>query len=284
MDNEKIDRFVRDEMSVDERQAFKKLMDQNEDLQNEVNFGNELKSFFDNREPALESQLEKLGEEHFADKPSSITKYWWIPVALALLGGLWYMTQSSNQTPIPQPKVEAIESVSTTETASKVTEGAPAMPEEVQQAQDPIVQPPKPIKKIETQPAQPIAELDPADFAPNPILESLMKEQVRDSGFETKVIGPTPSQIFIYKEKILLDFKGNTTAKPPYDFTIYSNKGQDFDEGIGVLSKELTGTRDGDTYTFRFNAAVPFERGLYYILLQEKAGEEILRIEQFMVK
>jgi len=286
MEQEKIDRYVMDEMSIDERNMFEQAMKQNGDLRKEVTFGKELKSFFANREPSLESQLEKLGNEHFADEPSGWSRWWWVPVALALFGGVGYLFMDtpidvSNEMidtsekiriePRRQPSLEKLES-------------NPSVSEGIQQTQDPVITPSESSEKEIIPPAQPIAVLNPADFAPNPILESLMNEQLRNEGFKTKLISPSASQVFDYEEKILWQFNGITTAMPPYQLMVYSNKGQDFEKGIGVLSKTLEGELKGEQYQFNFSAMVPFERGLYYLLFQEQEGEEILSIERFLVK
>lgn len=303
---ERIERYLSDNMSSTEQKIFEIEIKQNKALAEEVEFQRGLMDFFNDYEPELEGVLEGLGEQHFVAETTSnpppisngfSRKLWFIPISLLFLLSIWLLFPTDETAPIVDQNSTETQQIEPPkkEVPIVIPETAPVeqnnntLPEETE---------PEPSKKptesterdiiIGEDPVdnseQPIASLNPKDFKSNPTLESILQEQVRDEGFSTKITKPVFEQEFKSGKTITLLLNGTTTAKPPYEFIIYSNRSRDFDNDYKTLSAIVNSSKVGDAYPVKFNANIPLESGLYYWILRQKKSEEVLHISKFLVK
>ena len=206
-----------------------------------------------------------------------------------IVGIYWYsppnesngeMSEQSATTPSQQTKLETIQQTIPEET---VPENDISIPEETtpnEPTEKDIIVDDDP--KIDQQ-DQPIASIDPADYEVNPILETLLTEQVRATDYRSSIDSPKVGQEFKFEETIALNIKGQTTAPPPYELLVYSNNENDFDNDYRTLTAELDSQKEGENYPIKFNAKIPLERGLYYWIFRTK-DEDILYVSKFTVK
>lgn len=301
-EQEKIELYLKNALSLDEHNAFERELEDNPALAEKVAFNRGLMGFFDDYEPELENMLASLGAEHFSSNvpppdatPPSQKEHnrfnllWLLPIILLIGGGLyWYSI--NDVTPTTSEETSTI-TTPTQESASEVVQET--LPEETAPEGEPTqntTNNPPAVKDIivDDEPTsdiseQPIARIDPADFEVNPILETLLTEQVRATDYRSSIESPTIGQILQFNKTIPLHIKGQTTAPPPYELLIYSNRNNDFDNDYRTLTAELNSKKAGEQYPIKFNANIPMERGLYYWILRTK-DEDILYVSKFTVE
>ncbi len=286
---ERIDRYLSHQMSPDEIARFKAEIASNPALAEAVQFQQDLTKFFEEREPALEAKLADFGKEHFPVEKSNKTFPWWrwiIPILLVGLGiGAWWIQSDQDAT---HPLVK--EAIPTIEKTAPIIDTTPDAPPTIFEKEPPNSSPQSPPNPPQEKPpvlkkSPPlIASLDPRDFQANPMIESLMAEQVRNSASTTSLENPAMDTILAYNQKILLKVEGFTTAPPPYELVIYTNRIFDFENDHRVLSQSLSGIQQDEKIRFSFNAETSFPKGLYYLLLLSEEGDEMLYISRFRVE
>lgn len=288
---ERIDHYLNHRMSSDERSLFEAEIIANPALAEAVAFQQNLSRFFEERAPELEATLANMGEQHFkVEKPKKTMPWsgWFIPLLLAGLGIVIFWWKSNQYS---TPSVTIKETILSTENA---TPNAIDTLKEI-----PIISPnevspnPIPQKPLDTLPnnfpssskTPPlIASLNPADFQPNPVLESLMREQVRNSENITTVSIPSLDTVFAFNQPVSFKIAGTSTVVPPYQLAIYTNRVFDFENDYRLLSQSLPGIPQNNAFKFSFNAKIPFSKGLYYIVLLTESEEELLHISRFKIE
>lgn len=266
---ERIERFLNNEMTESEKFAFEEEINSNEELARQVAYNKDLQGFFDTQYEAVDQSLTALGDKHFNQQNRSIFKNKWliiIPTLLfVLLGGYFivsnFLANSGNEHPAP-----ADEFIITDPNESNPNKSNTNDNDEVDEAQPNEAQP-----EIN----QPIASLNPEDFKPNPALEKLMRESVRSDG-ETVISLPIRGKVFKYQNTIHFQVKGKSQVQPPYQLIIYANKINDFKNDAYLLNKTLT--------HLKFDAHIALKKGLYYLVIQEKESEQVIYISSFSVK
>lgn len=286
---EKIDRYLRNEMAANEKAAFEKEVAQNAEWKAQLALSKDLSQFFAKRNPALEQELTHLDDIYFAnDKSQSHWKKWLLGIVGIFLIGIvgWLMSDFLNN-PVENASPKVIEEkVPNSEEVILEKEVKEVQPE-LEQVEEEIKVEKKeavPPKKEQPKKTQPIAALNPEDFKVNPVLEGLIAERVRDESVKTEIETPNVDAILKYARKTQLIVKGTTNAAPPYQLTIFSNKPTDFDNDRKYLRTELSYTENDDDYVFMFNANIDFKKGLYYFLIESVETDDLLVVSKFQVK
>ncbi len=285
---ERIHKYLSQEMDTDELARFKAEMVTNSDLSEAVDLQRDISTFFKERTPGLASILEEEGAQHFKEqtRKNRFRQWkWLLPILIVPFGLALWWSQKTISHLTPKEKSPA------TLERSTIDKKAPFLVDTIYNTPPPSKekfptpsdkQPnnaPKPSNKKEL-----IASVDPTNFQLNPIIESILSEQVRARGSITELETPVKDTTFSFAPTISFQVSGTAAIAPPYTLSIYSNRVFDFENEYKVLSASLTGTPLGENYSFSFNANVPFPKGLYYLFLQTEEEGGIIHISRFKVE
>ena len=284
IDND-IDRYLNEDMSIKEQAIFENKIKEDQELSERIELQRDIAAYLQSDKMQLAKELDVLGDKFFIEKkrPNSFNKIWLFLPALFLLGGMvWFFQEKGNTSSIiPIKKNIEITSppIAPTDTSKEIIKNVLPLvkPDEIKEKK-------KSIAPVKIKEEQPIASIDPTNYKPNPLLESLLKETVRAASFVT-IIETLPTGKIIKKNNTIpLNISGNTTAKMPYQLIIYSNRGFDFERDYRLFDQALLGTKKGEVYYFDYKANLNLEKGLYYLLLKEQASSEILSLSKFTVE
>lgn len=284
--NEDIERYIANEMASDEMKDFENKMSNDEKLAQEVAFKKDVNDYFKSDKIGLAEELEVLGNTYFKaeKKGTSFNKLWLLLPALLLLVGLVWRMSPTNEKPAPSSNrvTNNIDSLKNSPTTppNKIEQKPTSAPKKEITPSKP------PVPTEEKQPTinQPIASVDETAFQSNPLLEGLLKEQLRDATFLTTLLSPKEGLVYPANKTIPLIIKGSTTAETPYRVIIYTNKLFDFENDHRLFEKEFQGVKKEDNYTFSLKANLPLPKGLYYLIIQQKKSNEMLYISKFSVR
>lgn len=151
---------------------------------------------------------------------------------------------------------------------------------------------------IKSNPDKPIAMADPADFAPNPVLEARIGDVLRgDNGVTFELTSPPIAASFqLQNGQVTLPVRGRATggtipADQPLELLIYSNRPKDWNNKQPLATFPLALTPDGEgIYRLDFRPALRTRPGLYYIVAgQRRPGEDgdghrVLWVGKFVVQ
>ena len=188
---------------------------------------------------------------------------------------------------VPNEQIEKIENQEEDKKAIEETQEVDIESNKEKEREEDIEEP-TPSKEPERTPPtnidQPIASLDPADYTPNTILDDIIKEKFRKDTYVTTILEPTIDSVFKLNETVQFTVKGTTTAPPPYELIIYTNRLFDFDDEHPHLVVPLNERKIKDTYEFSFKAGVAFKKGLYYLIVQQKSDDNPIYMSRFRVE
>lgn len=293
-----ISRYLNNEMSPTERAAFKKEMANNHELRKEVELNSDLYQYFATRNPDLEKKLGKLGDKYFVlEKPKNDKKLLWLTIIAILSAMVLYfcffnkppqsikpLPETKQNTSILSPTAsidtlqkQRVLKTPTIEKQQKIEETMPANNPPVRLKSKPK------SKQQPNKPSQPIAQLNSADFVENPILESIINENLRSNERFIDITKPAAA-IFSASNPVAFTLAGTTNATPPYQLRIYTNQPTDFEEDLTIFSKNLTGQPTNEHFSFSINQKIKLPSGLYYFLLLQKESQELLYGDKFLVK
>ncbi len=286
---ENIHRYLNGRMTPEERQLFEQEMAADKKLAEAVDLQRDMAHFFKTHEPELEQQLGDLGDQYFGQhKKVASLKFWgWlIPILLiALLAIKWLCTSSEpalEETPPPKEiATEPVQLEPADDQGPAVTPDPPPAEPSTPVQEETKNDAPAPEKPVVQD--RPIASIDETAFNVNPVMESLLSERVRHSTV-TRIISPSPDTVFKSQTAIPFLLKGQTSAKPPFELLIYSNRMSDFDNDRPVLKKVLTGAKDNNAHRFQFKANLTLNDGLYYWMLRSENSGELLHVSKFRKK
>lgn len=281
-----IARYLNNEMSEAERESFEEQLQKDESLAEELEVLRGLQGFLHREAPELESKLAQLGDEFNNKKKRSFPLgIIGIFVSLLLILGVVYFFNISSS---PEKEPTIITPNSATDTIKSIDSSSLKKKEVIENTPLPEALPE--VKTIETkptlQPSQPIAALNKEDFKPNPILENLMRKNVRNNTSDEimTMIEPLPDAIFSNQSIVNLIVRGTTNIPPNYQLLVYSNSGFNIENDHSILSTNLKSTQKDDMYYFRFNGEIPLKKGLYYLLIRKDDDMKLLHISRFTVK
>ena len=129
----------------------------------------------------------------------------------------------------------------------------------------------------------PIAQVDKTNFEPNPFLEDLMSDMIRNVSKEDSVFIFRPKRDTVFKANQTIEFelKGKTNVSPPYQFFIYSNQQTDVENDVRLFEKILKGKSDNSEFLFEMTQNMDLEKGLYYWVLQKENSRNFLYVSRF---
>jgi hypothetical protein len=84
----------------------------------------------------------------------------------------------------------------------------------------------------------------------------------------------------------LVDFRIKGTAKNPldYDIIIFNNQDFNINNNYPILKIAGKSTQEQGENRIEFNAKLPLENGLYYLIIQPKNSRQVLHISRFEVR
>jgi hypothetical protein len=301
---DRIQRYLDQEMSVEEARAFEGAMAEDEALAKEVALNRDMQAMLGKSpENELLTNLEILSREVEDIPSSSGTSWrpllWFIPVVL-FIGWLVFAPGSDNdqesqvQTPVEQPEnvpsldestspEEAPIQEEETEEVEAKKEVTPVPPDEAKKPEIPT----KPIKK-QTQKSQPIAA---ADFEPNPSLDFLIANNVRN--IETVLTVQQQQQdIKLAKagDEVPFELKAQFESEvnlsdKNFKLHLFSNKKADFDNFEPMFTFDLSLLPgDENIYKVAISQNLNIQPGLYYYLIEDYETEKIYYVEKFEVR
>jgi len=281
---ERIDRYINNEMSSDEQAAFAIDLKKNSQLASELRFQQDLFNFFEDEIPELENKLDVLGNKHFTNNRQSKRINLWTLLFFAIpiiCIGFWLLTRqdstlmtSPTKTQIsPSPSSEEMEIDIKSEIINSETKD---VNEAIKKQNLPVELPDNDYysKKKDSPPI--------AFYEVNPDLENLLHENVRNTS--VTILDAPKNESVLLASSDLFTLKGSTNNAPPYQLAIYSNRKFDFENDYPVLQREIKGKKnDSGIFNFEFSAKAKLSPGLYYLLLQNE-DSELISISKFIVK
>ena len=253
----KIDQYLNDEMSEKERQAFEVAIETDAELAKKVAFQKDLTQFFKERNPDLERTLSELGDEFFidnneppsSDKKSSNNKFWmFLLLGMALVtavGGFFYFNNKGNQPQFddfysnPIDAEKAIEKGMLEDGGSEGTIINEVTNPKIDEEEDNEEEVDNEDEEKENTPksSPPMASVDKENYQPNPMLEGIIRENVRSDGNNFSITSPKLGQTIISKNGIVnLKLKGNSDSERKIKVVLYDNKELSFSNGQYILS------------------------------------------------
>ena len=302
---DKIQRYLDQEMSVEEAQAFEGAMAKDEALAREVALNQEMKAMLgESPENELLKNLEMLSSEVEDIPPySSGTSWrsllWFIPVLL-IIG--WLVFSPSDNNTSQESKVEPpIEEPATAPVIEEVPVESPSKeePQELEREQTKEIITPAPSDKQKKVPPSPPIDKKPkksqpiaaADFEPNPSLDFLIANNVRNNEI-TLTIHQKQSNVELKNNgdktafKIAGQFESITDlSDKDFKLHMFSNKKADFDNFEPFSTSDLTLQPDTDNiYKVANSQSLDLKPGLYYYLIEDYGTEKIYYVEKFEVR
>lgn len=293
---EKIQQYLDQSLSAEERTAFEQEMQSNDVLAEEVKLNQEMKEMLGNSsENQLLGHLEKLSREKAfqVKKTNNNWKYWLflLPI-LVILSGLWYGTRDSITSQTEQEEVvdkSQEEIIDATESiAPEKEEIIPGKPTE----EEKVVPPTKPAPSQKKTPpkettSEPIAM---ADFSPNPSLDFLIANNMRDASLVLEVQEKQPNRKLSANKTIPFELVASLTTEEDIDnkdfkLHLFSNKKEDFDNFEPLSTFDLNWqSTSANKYSIDFQETINIPAGLYYYLIEDFNTEKIYYVEKFEVR
>jgi len=130
-----------------------------------------------------------------------------------------------------------------------------------------------------------------ADFSPNPILENMVGSYTRSRsrGYAIQVDTPLAEKYPMKSEKSILKLSARIHAEEvlkPGDIrlTIFNNKEIDYGKDRPELRESLALTKGkGKPYIVTFSGSLKLAPGLYYYMIEDKTGDDVLYVRKFTV-
>ena len=306
---DKIQRYLDQEMSVEEAQAFEEAMAKDGALAREVALNQEMNAMLgESPENELLKNLEMLSSEVEDTPPASGSSWrpllWFIPVLL-IIGWLVFSPSDNNtsqeskaepaiEEPTTAPAIEEVPAESPSEKEPQETEGKEVEREETKK----IITPTPSDKQEKLPPSLPIDEkpkksqpIAAADFEPNPSLDFLIANNVRNNEI-TLTIQQKQSNVELNNNgdktafKIAGQFESATNlSDKDFKLHLFSNKKADFDNFEPFSTFDLTLLPDTDNiYKIANSQSLDLKPGLYYYLIEDYGTEKIYYVEKFEVR
>lgn len=293
---EQIERYLNGSLSEEEKVAFEQQMVTNEELAEDVRLHQEINAHLQDNawhktSAAISAvnndffnKIEKLPSSNEDKSPTTAPskRKWWLgglAGILLLSGSFWLFTDWNNTTKntnivpteLPTPTKTIFEEEQNKENIKNI--------EDTPTTNTPLPKPSTTAPSTTTD--KPIASANSKDFTTNPILEGFIKENLRSNSSELTITSPVSGAVFNKNgnKKIALKITGSSKNGTTYRIFIYDNKVSNFEKARPVLSRNLSVKN-----TFRFNALIELEEGLYYYYIIDANTEDIAGIGKFFVQ
>lgn len=283
---ENINRYLDNEMSDDERRAFEEQLRNDEELAQDLAFFKDFHGYAERKKPKLRQDLSDLGDKYIIEpnkKKSAFPRWILVPLLLLAAIGIYFSFFYKKNTVQENTSPTEVETqLPTNNSEENIDDSSDDNSNE--NVEEPVEQ--QKTNTPEFPQNQPIAALDEADFAPNPILEAEIKEMFRATTVEDSTVLSSPKldAIFKFDDNIRLLVEGLTTVSPNYVINIYSNRPFDFENDYPILNAPVNGKAENSQYRFRFRGNIPLKKGLYYLVIKQEDLIEVLHISRFTVK
>lgn len=264
---ELIEQYLAGTLEASRRQAFEQQLQQDPDLRQEVAVHRFLQQQgADPGKMALRRQLGELSKQQQASRRKKLRQRRWAFIGLAALAltilAFWWLLHRSGETaptpPMP-PTQTAPEEAPPVETPPSQEADAPAAP---------------------SKPDNAIAALDPADWAPNPLLDPLAGSILRqDAPLALRLTSPAPERQFtLQNRKVALLIEGEL-AKDALDepfealnIQLFSNRQEDYLESRPVFTQTPACPAEGNICKFKLTPRLALKPGLYYLVIAAQDG------------
>ena len=311
---DRIQKYLTDRMKGDDLKSFKKEMEGNPDLAQEVELHKEMKFYLeDSLENNLRKNLRSLGDELDEDNDLEMPEndggsgdsdggsaggpefnYLWLTVPVLALAAWWFFQSqptssptdpspevSSEVTPPPLPESDIIEPDSNTLTEIKEPEIAePKTPE-------PKVTPPPP-KKVKPKAKEPSLAEDP--YAQNPIFESMRNKKLGENNFQLTISRPYPDKSAeVIKYPVILKFSGTLEAdenlsENGFKFQVFTNNPDDYRNARPFFSHSLPLENPIDGFhRISYDKDLLLLPGLYYLEVKDADSGKVYYIKDILV-
>lgn len=292
---QKIQRYLDQEMSSEELAAFEKIIDADQEVAREVALHKDMAELLaDTPENKLRQSLKILNDQAKDDsgKPGYSLRYWlWlIPLFLTAIGW-WFFKSDKSIAPSEnvtskevqtEPAIELEEKDQTQKAEEKPEQGL-KVPEDQNETLEP--KEPAPIQKPSDTPP-PIA----ANFEPNPAIEFLIENNVRNNDFQLEVEKrqnditlPSATEAFEFQLKVILKTTENLLDQD-FKLHLFSNDPSAFQDFLPLSTSDLALSQMAeDTFQIDFQKSMTLAPGLYYYILEDFTEEKIYFVDKFGV-
>lgn len=283
-DNKLVERYLRQELTDEERQAFRVALLFDEGLQQEVE---ETRFLFQNLQ-----RLKVPNEETKTAKP----KPWfgWLMGALAVVAfvGFVYLINRSGDETKAKPSMEIPVESSKRETP---IQAAPTQEVETAPEEEPTVQPAEPQEKSEKTSPRPKAPQSPqpiakADTSVHPYLDQFTRGSLRSNESSLSIRSPKIGETLPSEnEKIKLSVQGilsidEAPERERFIIRLFSNKEADFYDFKPIFSIRPSFRKSGNDYEMSSDTLVSLAAGLYYFTVEDKETEDMIYVGKVRVK
>lgn len=292
----RIDEYLDNELSSDERRSFEQAMSEDEELAKEVALQKEIQELLtDTPENELRQNLERLNEQVVQEGASSRSKWRWGGLLLLLVPFIWWLYKPAEeniehstlnqeqQESLEEENVPSDEEVSEKDIDLPTNEEKDQVPVETEKTKEP--EPNPPTQKQED--PGPIA----VNFDPNPSIEFLISNNLRSDDMEW-------SDIQTVKDKLQssnntsIPFHFRAQLKSAEDLTekkiklhLFSNEEEAFDNFEPLKSFDLNlDSISEDVYFIDFQINMSLAPGLYYYIVEDYEIEKIHYVNKFELR
>lgn len=288
---QKIQAYLDQEMSEKEARAFEREISADQELAQELKLHREMEDLLaDSPENALRKSLDLLGQEAKGENPKQGFNSRWLWLLLPVLLGLTWWLSRDNAVPDGIERDPPIEQQAP---PSRGEEQLPPKQEEEPENQQPTEEAPPPQRqndqdsKAQEEPPRAIA----ANFTPNPSLEFLMENNLRDNDIRIELVEQQENvRLTQAGEAISFEVRYAVQSREdpsPIDFKLhlFSNDRQAFEDFSPLSTNDLAVVPiEADRYQIDFAASFTLQPGLYYYLLEDFGAEKIYLVEKFEVR
>ena len=287
----KIQEYLDQDMNEQEARAFEQELRVDQELAQELKLHREMENLLaDSPENALRKNLDLLSEDikEETPPPRSTNRFFWLllPVVLALSWWLWKGNPTTSTLETDPPTQQLVPPNNEEEQIIPNTEDEQDSESQPQRESTP---PPRPERDAEKEEAPPRAIA--ANFTPNPALEFLIENNLRDNDISVKLDRK--------QENVQLNRADETTkfevvfelqsregpTQQDFKLHLFSNDRQAFEDFSPLFTNEVEVVPlEADVYRIDFEQTYPLQPGLYYYVLEDVGTEKIYLVDKFEVR
>ena len=293
----RIDEYLENELSSDERRNFEQAMSEDEELAKEVALQKEIQELLaDTPENELRQNLERLNKQLVEkETPSRPGWQWGALLLLLILPIIWWLYKPGEEN-IEPPTINQEQQESLKEDNSPSTEEIPEKDIDLPINREKDQAPAKIEKTKESKPKPPTQkQKDPgpiaANFDPNPSIEFLISNNLRSGDIEWNDI-QKPQNKLPSSGNASIPFRFSAKLQSSEDLTekkfklhLFSNEEEAFDnfEPMTSFDLNLNSISEG-VYSIDFQADLSLTPGLYYYLIEDYEIEKIHYVNKFELR